>query len=1031
MTDNLDKLKRLLAELFQLDQADLDFGIYRIMNSKRNDIELFLNNDLLSQVRSAFSDYESEDRAKLETELSKTIEKAKELGADPYTLPKVKDLKDKLAATIDLTALENEVYSHLYNFFRRYYNEGDFISLRRYKEGVYAIPYEGEEVKLYWANHDQYYIKTAENFRNYTFKLPSEKRVHFKLVDADTEKDNVKASNGNDRRFVYKGLTAENTENAEEIFFQFEYESLAERKKQDELNREAIQRMMIDLSTLRSPATSAVEELSRLTPTEKNPERTVLEKRLNDYTARNTFDYFIHKNLGEFLQRELDFYIKNEIMHLDDIENESAPRVEQYLAKIKAIRKIAHKIIDFLAQLENFQKKLWLKKKFVVETNYCITLDRVPESLYEKITSCDAQREEWDRLFSINEIEPDLHNPGYSAPLTVDFLKANRYLVLDTKFFDAKFKTKLMASVEDIDENCDGLLIHSENFQGLCLLQERYREQVKCIYIDPPYNTSASEIMYKNGYKNSSWITFVENRILSADGLFAEQGIMCATIDDFEFHRLRMLLENIYSKECLVGVISIKNNPAGRSTAKGFSIAHEYGIFISSQEGTVIGRLSHSEDQIARYKFDDENGQFEWVNFRKHGGANANRYARPKLFYPIFVSPTQVRFPEIEWNAKANSYDVLEKPKGDEKILYPVTPNGDEKTWKWGIDTAKANPEEFTVRNDQNGEIGVYRKARLNEAGTLPLTTWDKKEYSSTEYGTNLLKRIFGESEKFSFPKSVFAVMDSIRVCNVEDTSIILDYFAGSGTTGHAVINLNREDDGNRKYILVEMGEYFDTVLKPRIQKVVYSKDWKDGKPASRDTGVSHMFKYIRLESYEDTLNNLELKRTDPQQSLLQKSDSLREDYMLRYMLDVESRGSASLLNIDRFSDPFNYKLEIATGSAGETKPTAIDLVETFNYLIGLRVKTIDDIAGVRVVTGTNPKGDNVLVLWRKVSETNNDALDKWLKKHQYKTKDLEFDVIYVNGDNNLENLKREDETWKVRLIEEEFKRLMFDVEDV
>jgi adenine-specific DNA-methyltransferase len=258
----------------------------------------------------------------------------------------------------------------------------------------------------------------------------------------------------------------------------------------------------------------------------------------------------------------------------------------------------------------------------------------------------------------------------------------------------------------------------------------------------------------------------------------------------------------------------------------------------------------------------------------------------------------------------------------------------------------------------------------------------------------------------------------------------VLDYFAGSGTTAHAVINLNREDGGRRKYILVEMGEYFDTILVPRIKKVVYSKDWKDGKPVSRE-GISHMFKYIRLESYEDTLNNLELRRTEVQQSLLEQHPTFREDYMLHYMLDVESRGSPSLLDIDRFEDPFNYKLNIATGTAGETKPTAVDLVETFNYLIGLRVKTIRHLDGVCVVTGTNPQGERVLILWRNTKEMDNDKLDNWFQKQGYNAKGQEFDVIYVNGDNNLENLKGPNQTWKVRLIEEEFLRRMFDVQDV
>jgi adenine-specific DNA-methyltransferase len=164
-----------------------------------------------------------------------------------------------------------------------------------------------------------------------------------------------------------------------------------------------------------------------------------LEAHLRRYTARNTFDYFIHKDLGGFLRRELDLYIKNEVMHLDDVENETAPRVEQYLSKIKVIRRITGKIIDFLAQLEDFQKKLWLKKKFVVETNYCITLDSIPEEFYPEIAANDAQREEWVRLFGIDEIKGDPTTPGYNTPLTVGFLKAYPTLVVDIRHFATDF----------------------------------------------------------------------------------------------------------------------------------------------------------------------------------------------------------------------------------------------------------------------------------------------------------------------------------------------------------------------------------------------------------------------------------------------------------------------------------------------------------------------------------------------------------------------------------------------------------------
>jgi adenine-specific DNA-methyltransferase len=291
---------------------------------------------------------------------------------------------------------------------------------------------------------------------------------------------------------------------------------------------------------------------------------------------------------------------------------------------------------------------------------------------------------------------------------------------------------------------------------------------------------------------------------------------------------------------------------------------------------------------------------------------------------------------------------------------------------------------------------------------------------------------LFGEKNLISNPKPVELIRGVVQVAG-RVVDLVADFFAGSGTTAHAVINLNREDDGQRKYILVEMGEYFDTVLVPRIKKVVYSKDWKDGKPVSRE-GISHMVKILRLESYEDTLNNLELRRTEAQQSLLEQHPDFREDYMLHYMLDVESRGSASLLNLDRFENPFGYTLNIATGTVGETKPTVVDLLETFNYLIGLRVKAIRHLDGVRVVTGTNPQGERILILWRNTTEMDNDKLDSWFSrflKQGYNTKEQEYDLIYVNGDNNLENLKRPDQTWKVRLIEEEFLRRMFDVQDV
>jgi adenine-specific DNA-methyltransferase len=323
--------------------------------------------------------------------------------------------------------------------------------------------------------------------------------------------------------------------------------------------------------------------------------------------------------------------------------------------------------------------------------------------------------------------------------------------------------------------------------------------------------------------------------------------------------------------------------------------------------------------------------------------------------------------------------------------------------------------------------LTIYQLIEAQERTPALFSNWVNARYNAGTFGANLLRDMIGEQNPFSYPKSIHTVEDAIFSAGIEDDDIVLDFFAGSGTTGHAVINFNREDGGTRNFILVEMGAYFDTVLLPRIQKAIYSKDWKLGTPVSRE-GVSQMFKYIRLESYEDALNNIEPVRTSLQSNLLQNHEEFREDYILRYMLDIESTNSPSLLRIEDFEDPFNYKLKISNGDVRASRYVTVDLIETFNYLLGLRVKHIDHLGGFRVVEGTNPDNEKVLVIWRNTKEKSNADLDRFFKKQAYKSVDTEFQLIYVNGDHNLENLRRPDETWKVRLIEREFQQRMFEV---
>lgn len=1032
MTERQQRFIDLLSQIFELDKSDLDFGIYRILNIRHDEITKYLTEQLPQKITTILQPFASADNSNIERQM-RAIEQqlggAEQIKLMSDTIPMVKEynsLKQQLQQGADLSALENDVYGALYSFFSRYYDEGDFISKRRYKEGVYAIPYEGEEVKLYWANQDQYYIKTSENFKDYTF-LAGDYTVNFHIVDATTEQNNNKEADDKKRQFMLFEEDAENypdvktfTVEGKTLTIRFRFDIPDDpKKKYAEQNLAAIKLWLAN-----QPDSQLMQALLRDVSNNPRKPLTLLEKHLQGYVAKNTFDYFIHKDLGGFLRRELDFFIKNEIMHLDDIDTDNAERVETYLAKVRAVKQVGSEIIRFLAQIEDFQKRLWLKKKFVVETQWCMTLDKIDEQFYDEIRHNCAQVEEWKQMYAIDSLQPNLeHTEAFTEVPSVLFLKQNQNLVVDTRHFSDNFKQRLVESIDNLDEQTNGIMFNADNFQALGLMQEKYKEGISAIYIDPPYNTSASEIMYKNGYKKSSWSALLSDRVKYAYKILAEKGLTCVTIDDFQLHELYYILNDIFNVDNLRGTIAIKNNPSGRSTESGMSIAHEYGLFYAKNASSKIGRLERTQAQNERYGETDENGAFEWVNFRKHGGYKEDA---PTMYFPIYITENSIRVPKMEWNAATSSYNILEEPTKDEHVLYPIDETGRLRRWKWGLDRTLASLSEMCVKNDRTGELGVYIKSRLNDEGILPLTIWDKSEYSSTSNGANLLKSIFGNSSNlFSYPKSIFAVIDSLKVLNADKTANVLDFFAGSGTTGHAVIELNRQDGGNRKYILVEMGTYFDTVTLPRIKKVVYAKDWKDGKPLQRTSGVSQIVKYMRLESYEDALSNIELKK----QEGLQKIYGV--DNYLTYMLDLESKDS--LLNTDAFVSPFSYEMKIT--EKNESRQRAVDVVETFNYLIGLnvvsqsRVRTIGDYA-FQQIEGHLRDGRRALVIWRTMSQdliADNNALDEYFQKYRINPQDREFDVIYVNGDNNIENLRQDNEEWKVMRIEQVFNKKMFE----
>ena len=1049
----LTELTAKLKEIFQINRADLDFGIYRILNTRSAEIERYLSETLPRAVKQAFGDNQSEQVSGWKSELEQAKKQAQELGIDPAQSPKVQDLQSKIAQAQKSTGdSETAVYRHLLTFFGRYYEDGDFISQRRYKGDTYAVPYAGEEVLLHWANKDQYYTKSGENFSNYRFTLADGRTVFLRLNSADIAKDNRK---DNDAKRLFTLATAQTIERENEdgeteiieiqpisqsedgktLTMVFDYKPFEKSAKQEKILEKDLQTLLAHDLLQTTWSVLADRE-----PTEKNPNRTLLEKHLSDYTQKNTADYFIHKDLGKFLRRELDFYIKNEVMHLDDIQSAQAfAHIEANLRLIQTLRQIALEIIDFLAQLENFQKKLWLKKKFVASCHYLITLNHIPEKFYDAIFANPKQREQWQHLFAVKDL------PSSDLILSDD---ANAYLVVDTSLFPAKFQSELLTALsaefsDGIDKHINGTLIHSDNFQALNLLQARYREQVKCIYIDPPYNTSASEIIYKNGYKHSSWLSLIADRIKIARNLLSETGIFSFAIDDVELNKAKIMISEIYGEQNSLGNIVLIQNPGGRHDDKFIATTHEYCLFFAKNiEKANMGLLPLEDEDIKSFNKEDQFGKYRTREFRRSGN-NSTRELRPKMYFPIFlkngniITPTNDELEKIYKNGKFDDNFIDEliniyQSNGFISIL-PIDPKGIKRVWRWGAETIKNKIDDLEIYMDKSDILQIRVKDRLdNKEGLKPKTLWNKPKYAGAN-GTVLLKDIVNNS-LFSYPKSLDTVIDNLIITS-NNNSLILDYFAGSGTTAHAVINLNREDNGNRQYILVEQGEYFDTVLKPRVQKVIYSENWKDGKPVPSEkpsdglNGVSQIVKVLKLESYEDTLNNLQLQRSDLLDSLPEQA---RHDYLLHYMLDIESRDS--LLNVSHFAKPFDYGLNISSDSAGAYDWQKVDLVETFNYLIGATVIGVDDkrseqgFVAVECRLPNQHTDEKTLIFWRDCERIGYDELQQHFDRLGINPADSEYSQVYVNGDHTLETVwdGEQSGSLKIRSIEAEFLALMF-----
>jgi len=615
---------------------------------------------------------------------------------------------------------------------------------------------------------------------------------------------------------------------------------------------------------------------------------------------------------------------------------------------------------------------------------------------------------------------------------------------------------------------------------------QRFRGTSKCIYIDPPYNTSSSEILYKNSFKHSSWGTMMLDRLVKLKAMMSNDGAIFASIDGHERTVLEHVMHSVFGQdnhiEDLIWAMNTTN-----SQLPNYSTNHEYVIVHSKNRSAVesdkqmfrepkpgweevmelVERLNPDfpaveeietavkelyDRHLLEFREEIESLGFEWKNekkndpwkgiynysraeYRDENGKYVEEADARKLGARIWIW----REDNTAMPATKQAESTKDKTHPNFRFYHPKHPVTGKPAphpksgWKFPYEHLDEEEKRSFVTLDADKRIAwgadekkvPQIKRMLHEVET----NIAKSVFADFSDGEKQTSALFGESGLFLAPKHANFVSRFILQATKPD-SVVIDCFGGSGSSAHAVLDTNRLDKGERSYMTVEMGKHFDSLVIPRLKKVAYSANWKSGKPTNRNTGISHCFKYVKLESYEDALGNIAFEENEVAQEQLDF-----DQYIIHYMLDFETSGSETLLNTDKLVAPFDYKLEIREGDDLTVKP--VDLPETFNFLIGLRVRTrrvhwreikkgrkTEKLKYLVLSGRTNPHATGgereVVVIWRTTEGWKKEdySADRvFIEQELALTKDA--DEVFYNDDSFLRhpNAKSLDPVFKRRMF--------------
>ncbi len=739
-------------------------------------------------------------------------------------------------------AFREELFDKLFTFFKRYFSESGSIYFRHtpYYQDIYERIYtDDRDVMLFWKTQNLYYVKTDRLFRSLTVSLD----------DAPDQKFAFDASAVAKQTFDFDASTLQNKRNNEKRNLVFSYEGVGE----NEMLKFAVNYSQGATKTKVDDILKAIKKDG----VKVNEDQLIRAFRL--FERQSEVDFFINKNAKTFLNEQFDLWMYQYLF-----KNDSTDWNDKRIKQMQALKRVAYAIIEFIAQFEDELVRIWNKPKFALASNYVITFDRVfgkSEDTARKLLAHEgiaAQIEEWRTLgiieddFAVERIfEQDAETKPKAKkkqikqkeelPFDSDAGEAEteletiedaddlptlsakyRYLPFDTKHFKS-LEIEILSLFDNLDEELDGRLVHSENYQALNTLKDKFREKVKCIYIDPPYNTERDGFDYVDNFKKASWLSMIFDRVFLSNNFLNQAGLFTTSIDDKELASFQYILNSIFSTENFLQRVIWKKR-GGAPNDKKIGSIHEYLIlFAKSLTNLNLNFKTRNAEQLSRYSNPDNHPKGKWAEDNLMANVKGGRYVKSLYFSIVNPNTGEGHFPNNNGNWRFNS----------EKIAKLLANN------------------EIYFGKDGKGRPKLKRFLDDVKEGVPFSTIWDYLPQNNS--ASQEIEDLFSDIGIFETPKPTGLISELLKLStNKEET--IFDYFGGSGTTAHAVINLNREDGGRRKYILVEANDYFHTVILPRVKKVVFSDKWKDGKAQAGGKGVSHFCKYFALEQYEDTL---------------------------------------------------------------------------------------------------------------------------------------------------------------------------------